>query len=116
MRKRSEGETDQSRRFKTSLLGQMQGVEPRIGILTICSTNRGADLDQAFLRRFDKIFCIEPPGLEDRIDIFQKFLKMFQKTVDFSLDQIDFEQLSINTEGYDCYRSLFISHYQFHIF
>lgn len=50
MRKRGANDSDQSRRSKTALLAQMEGVHNNSGVLTICSTNRGGDLDSAFVR------------------------------------------------------------------
>lgn len=50
MRTRSENESDQSRRFKNALLQEIQGARSMSKVLTLCSTNKPADIDSSFIR------------------------------------------------------------------
>lgn len=69
-RRRSTHEEEHTRRVKTELLRQMEGVDtagPTEGggdreIFLLCATNCPWELDPAFLRRFQKRIFIPLPG------------------------------------------------------
>lgn len=50
MRNRTENESDQSRRFKNALLQEIQGSDSMTEVVTICATNKPAEIDKSFLR------------------------------------------------------------------
>ncbi|XP_036357537.1 protein SUPPRESSOR OF K(+) TRANSPORT GROWTH DEFECT 1-like [Octopus sinensis] len=63
-RKRNVQEEEHTRRFKTELLKQMEGVgntETKDNIFLLCATNCPWELDVAFLRRFQKRIYIPLP-------------------------------------------------------
>jgi len=69
---RSDGDSDSSRRVKSELFVQMEGFTKNNGLFVIATTNTPQDLDQAILRRFDKLIYIPLPDESARYQIFQK--------------------------------------------
>src|ERR1043165_7491124 len=69
---RGEGESEASRRIKTELLIQMNGVgnDPS-GILVLGATNIPWQLDSAIRRRFEKRIYIPLPDLHARMKMFK---------------------------------------------
>jgi vacuolar protein-sorting-associated protein 4 len=94
---RSNKDSDSTRRVKTELLIQMQGISSHSeGILVLASTNRPWELDSAIRRRFEKRIHIPLPNLSDRIKIFQ--LHCVRTDVQLSLD--DWTEIGTLSEGY----------------
>lgn len=94
---RGEGESEASRRIKTELLVQMDGVgRDSKGVLILGATNIPWQLDAAIRRRFQRRVHISLPDLPAR-------MKMFELAVGSTpceLKQSDFKQLAQTTEGY----------------
>ncbi|KAL6950745.1 Vacuolar protein sorting-associated protein 4 [Hanseniaspora vineae] len=94
---RGEGESEASRRIKTELLVQMNGVgNDSSGVLVLGATNIPWQLDSAIRRRFEKRIYIPLPEAQSRT-------KMFQLNVGdtpCSLTKEDYRTLGKLTEGY----------------
>lgn len=94
---RGENESESSRRIKTELLVQMDGVgNDQKGVLVFGATNIPWKLDPAFRRRFQKKIYIGLATKEDRI----KMLKECVKKESHILTEDDFKHLSEKTEGF----------------
>ena len=69
---RGEGESEASRRIKTEMLVQMDGVgHDSSGVLVLGATNIPWQLDSAIRRRFQRRVHIAVPDLAGRIKMFQ---------------------------------------------
>ncbi|QLG72254.1 hypothetical protein HG535_0C06090 [Zygotorulaspora mrakii] len=94
---RGEGESEASRRIKTELLVQMNGVgSDSEGVLVLGATNIPWQLDSAIRRRFEKRIYIPLPDLAART-------KMFEINVGetpCSLSKEEYRTLGQMTEGY----------------
>src|SRR5690242_5711558 len=94
---RGEGESEASRRIKTELLVQMDGVgKDSKGVLILGATNIPWQLDSAIRRRFQRRVHISLPDTPAR-------MKMFELAVGNTpceLSQADFRQLADLSEGY----------------
>ncbi|KAF2025534.1 vacuolar protein sorting-associated protein-like protein VPS4 [Setomelanomma holmii] len=94
---RGEGESEASRRIKTELLVQMDGVgKDSKGVLILGATNIPWQLDSAIRRRFQRRVHISLPDLPAR-------MKMFELAVGNTpceLTQQDFRTLADLSEGY----------------
>ncbi|KAG6475167.1 hypothetical protein ZIOFF_064385 [Zingiber officinale] len=95
---RGEGnESEASRRIKTELLVQMQGVGNNDQkVLVLAATNTPYALDQAVRRRFDKRIYIPLPDLKAR----QHMFKVHLGDTPHNLSESDFEYLAYRTEGF----------------
>ncbi|XP_038901976.1 protein SUPPRESSOR OF K(+) TRANSPORT GROWTH DEFECT 1-like [Benincasa hispida] len=95
---RGEGnESEASRRIKTELLVQMQGVGHNDHkVLVLAATNTPYALDQAIRRRFDKRIYIPLPDLKAR----QHMFKVHLGDTPNNLTERDFESLARRTEGF----------------
>ncbi|KAK7279039.1 hypothetical protein RJT34_24082 [Clitoria ternatea] len=95
---RGEGnESEASRRIKTELLVQMQGVGNNDKkVLILAATNTPYALDQAIRRRFDKRIYIPLPDMKARQHIF----KVHLGDTPHNLIEKDFEELAQRTEGF----------------
>ncbi|KAK6247360.1 hypothetical protein QUC31_018925 [Theobroma cacao] len=95
---RGEGnESEASRRIKTELLVQMQGVGHNDQkVLVLAATNTPYALDQAIRRRFDKRIYIPLPDLKAR----QHMFKVHLGDTPHNLTESDFENLARRTEGF----------------
>nr|CAB3472273.1 unnamed protein product [Digitaria exilis] len=95
---RGEGnESEASRRIKTELLVQMQGVGHNDDkVLVLAATNTPYALDQAVRRRFDKRIYIPLPDLKAR----QHMFKVHLGDTPHSLTESDFESLARRTDGF----------------
>ncbi|XP_039042164.1 protein SUPPRESSOR OF K(+) TRANSPORT GROWTH DEFECT 1-like [Hibiscus syriacus] len=95
---RGEGdESEASRRIKTGLLVQMQGVGNNDQkVLVLAVTNTPYALDQAISRRFDKRIYIPLPDLKAR----QHMFKVHLGDTPHNLTGSDFESLARRTEGF----------------
>ncbi|CRL17638.1 ATPase, AAA+ type, core [Penicillium camemberti] len=94
---RGEGESEASRRIKTELLVQMDGVgKDSKGVLILGATNIPWQLDAAIRRRFQRRVHISLPDLNAR-------MKMFMLAVGSTpcqMTQTDYRQLGDLSEGY----------------
>jgi vacuolar protein-sorting-associated protein 4 len=95
---RGEGnESEASRRIKTELLVQMQGVgNSDQKVLVLAATNTPYALDQAIRRRFDKRIYIPLPEAKAR----QHMFKVHLGDTPHNLTEGDFENLGRKTEGF----------------
>ncbi|XP_042462131.1 protein SUPPRESSOR OF K(+) TRANSPORT GROWTH DEFECT 1-like isoform X1 [Zingiber officinale] len=95
---RGEGnESEASRRIKTELLVQMQGVGNNDQkVLVLAATNTPYALDQAIRRRFDKRIYIPLPDVKAR----QHMFKVHLGDTPHNLRESDFEYLAHHTEGF----------------
>ncbi|CAI0398257.1 unnamed protein product [Linum tenue] len=95
---RGEGnESEASRRIKTELLVQMQGVGNNDQkVLVLAATNTPYALDQAIRRRFDKRIYIPLPDAKAR----QYMFKVHLGDTPHNLTESDFESLGRKTEGF----------------
>ncbi|KAH7821864.1 Vacuolar protein sorting 4C (Vps4C) [Monocercomonoides exilis] len=95
--KRGDGESESTRRVKTELLVQMQGVGAQNdGILFLGATNTPWDLDSAVIRRFEKRILIPLPEAHAREALFRIHLGKTPNT----LTPEDFRLLGEKSEGY----------------
>ncbi|KAL3752339.1 hypothetical protein ACJRO7_013056 [Eucalyptus globulus] len=95
---RGEGnESEASRRIKTEILVQMQGVGSNDDkVLVLAATNTPYSLDQAIRRRFDKRIYIPLPDLKAR----QHMFKVHLGDTPHNLAESDFESLASRTGGF----------------
>ncbi|KAG5560472.1 hypothetical protein RHGRI_003701 [Rhododendron griersonianum] len=96
---RGEGnESETSRRIKTEVLVQMQGVGRHTDgkVLVLAATNTPYALDQAIRRRFDRRIYIPLPDLKAR----QHMLKVHLGDTPHNLTESDFKSLAPKTEDF----------------
>jgi vacuolar protein-sorting-associated protein 4 len=96
---RSSQEEDHTRRVKTELLRQMDGIndyveQPKWFLL--CSTNCPWELDAAFLRRFQKKIYIKLPCKESRLAM----LHIHTQGIDVSMTDDDWSYVASLTENF----------------
>ena len=93
-------EHEASRRVKSELLVQMDGVgtagdDPSKRVIVIAATNFPWDLDEAFRRRLEKRIYIPLPDYESRKSLFQINLASVKLS-----DDVDLDYLADKSEGY----------------
>lgn len=94
---RGEGESEASRRIKTELLVQMDGVgKDSKGVLILGATNIPWQLDAAIRRRFQRRVHISLPDLPARMRMFE----LAVGNTPCELNQADYRQLGELSEGY----------------
>lgn len=94
---RGEGESEASRRIKTELMIQMNGVGTDTGgVLVLGATNTPWQLDPAIRRRFERRIYIPLPDLEARVTMFKLNLGDTKTT----LSSQDYRTLAEMTDGY----------------
>jgi vacuolar protein-sorting-associated protein 4 len=91
-------ESGGERRVKTQLLSEIQGLKSKGDkpMLVLGATNRPWDIDNAMLSRFEKKIHVPLPDLEARAAIF----KIHTAGVNIALDDDDFVELAVRSEGY----------------
>ncbi|KAK2950021.1 putative Vacuolar protein sorting-associated protein 4A [Blattamonas nauphoetae] len=95
--KRGDNESESTRRVKTELLVQMQGVgNDNDGLLFLGATNTPWDLDSAVRRRFEKRIYIPLPEVNARKILFEKNIG----TTPHQVNDQQFLQLAQKSEGY----------------
>lgn len=96
-RRSTHDEHEASRRMKTELLVQMDGlVQSDAQVFVLAASNFPFDLDPALLRRLEKRILVPLPSEEDRAEMFRMML-----TDDIAdVNHIDFESLAQKTKGY----------------
>ncbi len=79
------------------LLAEMDGFDPRKGVIIMAATNRPEILDPALLRpgRFDRHVLVDRPNIKDREDI----LKIHARVVKLS-NEVDLSVLAARTPGF----------------
>lgn len=98
-------ESDTSRTVLSCLLTNMEGIESSRGIFVIMTANDTNSLDPALIRpgRIDKVIEFYPPTLEDREELFQRFVAMSPEYDGISAGNIfDCKILAKKTEGFSC--------------
>jgi len=92
------GESEASRRIKTEILVQMQGVgsDSAGKVLVLAATNTPYSLDQAVRRRFDKRIYIPLPEAAARAHMY----KVHVGETPHDLTSEDFESLGVQTPGF----------------
>jgi len=92
------GESEASRRIKTEILVQMQGVgsDSAGKVLVLAATNTPYSLDQAVRRRFDKRIYIPLPEAAARAHMFEVHVG----ETPHDLTSEDFESLGVQTPGF----------------
>lgn len=94
---RGEGESEASRRIKTEMLVQMDGVgKDSKGVLILGATNIPWQLDAAIRRRFQRRVHISLPDLAARTTMF----KLAVGDTNTALKPEDFRELAKAAEGY----------------
>lgn len=94
---RGEGESEASRRIKTELLVQMNGVgNDSQGVLILGATNIPWQLDSAIRRRFEKRIYIPLPDLAARTTMFE----INVADTECTLTKEDYRTLAQMTDGY----------------
>lgn len=94
---RGEGESEASRRIKTEMLVQMDGVgRDSRGVLVLGATNIPWQLDNAIRRRFQRRIHISLPDLPARTKMFE----MSVGSTPCELKAADFRKLGAMSEGY----------------
>lgn len=109
--KRGGGDHESSKKMKTELFIQMDGVASEAAednegeeskddgqvknVMVLAATNRPWDLDEAMIRRLEKRIYIPLPGEEGREKLFQINLKNTKLS-----DTIDWKKLVEKTKGY----------------
>lgn len=94
---RGEGESEASRRIKTELLVQMDGVgKDSRGVLILGATNIPWQLDAAIRRRFQRRVHISLPEIQAR----EKMFELAIGSTPCELNKSDFRKLAELSEGY----------------
>lgn len=106
---RKDTDDNSSRRIKTELLVQMDTMTMDDGIFVMAATNTPQSLDDAFLRRFDKLIYVALPNLIARQKMFQQRFSKDDKASHFS--EKNYIQLASRTEGYVELDVKYIFHY-----
>lgn len=85
-------------RVRNQFLKEMDGLQDKgekIHLYVIGATNKPWNLDEAFIRRFQKRIYIPPPDFKARVQLF----KMYTRGLKLE-PNIDFRRLAALTEGY----------------
>lgn len=90
------GGHDEREQTLNQLLVEMDGFDPKVGVIIMAATNRPEILDPALLRpgRFDRQILVDRPDKKGREEI----LKVHLKKVKYSPD-VDIERLAAMTSG-----------------
>ena len=97
MTKRStSGEHEASRRMKTEMLTQMDGlIQSKALVFVLAASNFPFDLDPALLRRLEKRILVPLPEYKSRINMFKTLL-----TPDISQIDLNFESFAQRTDNF----------------
>jgi len=89
-------QNDEREQTLNQLLAEMDGFDPRKGVIILAATNRPEILDAALLRagRFDRHVVVDRPDLRGRLEI----LRLHAKTIRLAED-IDLEAIAARTPG-----------------
>ncbi|HEX5725841.1 MAG TPA: ATP-dependent zinc metalloprotease FtsH [Longimicrobiaceae bacterium] len=91
------GGNDEREQTLNQLLVEMDGFDPRIGVIIMAATNRPEILDPALLRpgRFDRQILVDRPDVKGRLDI----LRIHSKGISLAPD-VDLERIARRTPGF----------------
>ena len=89
-------QNDEREQTLNQLLAEMDGFDPRKGVIILAATNRPEILDAALLRagRFDRHVVVDRPDLRGRLEI----LRLHAQTIRLAED-IDLEAIAARTPG-----------------
>jgi len=85
-------------RARTQLLKEMDGLENKgrkFYLYVLAATNKPWELDEPFIRRFQKRIYVKLPGLQERIKLFKYYCRRLKVS-----PEVDFEKLAMETEYY----------------
>ena len=84
------GGGDEKEQTLNQLLSELDGFDPRVGIVLLAATNRPEVLDPALLRagRFDRQVTLDRPERKDRKAILQVHLRKIRLATDIDLDTL----------------------------
>jgi ATP-dependent 26S proteasome regulatory subunit len=102
MTRGSSTEHESSRRLKSELLSQIDGINSNEGnalVMILATTNKPWDLDEAMRRRLEKRIYIPLPDEKTREKMFRLFLK--DMDVDFNISYTDLAKMSEGFSGAD---------------
>ncbi|CAG7823344.1 unnamed protein product, partial [Allacma fusca] len=89
-------ESDGSRRFKNSLLCEMDGMEDMTGVFVVGATNQPFAIDASFMRRFPRRVYVPLPKINDRAEIIRSKLKPYTAC----LTDGEINYVATKTDGY----------------
>ena len=91
------GGHDEKEQTLNQLLAELDGFDPRVGIVLLAATNRPETLDPALLRagRFDRQVLVDRPDRKGRCDILAVHLRKVKLSAD-----VDVEQVAALTPGF----------------
>ncbi len=84
------GGHDEREQTLNQLLVEMDGFDPKVGVILMAATNRPEILDPALLRpgRFDRHVLVDRPDKTGRVEILKVHLKKIKKAADLDVDKI----------------------------
>jgi cell division protease FtsH len=84
------GGADEKEQTLNQLLAELDGFDPRTGLVLLAATNRPEILDPALLRagRFDRQVLVDRPDRTGRVQILKVHVKTVALAGDVSLDQV----------------------------
>ncbi len=84
------GGHDEREQTLNQLLAEMDGFDPKVGVIIMAATNRPEVLDQALMRpgRFDRMVVVDRPDLNGRIAILQVHARKVKLATDVDLRAI----------------------------
>jgi cell division protease FtsH len=84
------GGHDEKEQTLNQLLAEMDGFDPRIGVIVLAATNRPEILDPALLRagRFDRQVLVDRPDRKGRADILRVHVKKVTIAPDLDVDAV----------------------------
>ncbi|MBS0518484.1 MAG: ATP-dependent zinc metalloprotease FtsH [Proteobacteria bacterium] len=91
------GGHDEKEQTLNQLLAELDGFDPRVGIILLAATNRPEMLDPALLRagRFDRQVLVDRPDKKGRVDILAIYLRKVKLARD-----VDVERVAALTPGF----------------
>ncbi|MCW5745374.1 MAG: ATP-dependent zinc metalloprotease FtsH [Alphaproteobacteria bacterium] len=84
------GGHDEKEQTLNQLLAELDGFDPRVGIVLLAATNRPETLDPALLRagRFDRQVLVDRPDKKGRVDILNVHLRKVKLDADVEVEQV----------------------------
>jgi cell division protease FtsH len=84
------GGLDEKEQTLNQLLAELDGFDPRTGVILLAATNRPEILDPALLRagRFDRQVLVDRPDRKGRLEILQVHVRSVELAADTDLDAV----------------------------